>query len=83
MSVKVKVKLKVLAFMEAGFKLVDASGDNPQVIKKTLLMSASEDGITSDTEIVASIGLNTEQIADLVHQNNAGRKLVVLLELDE
>ena len=83
MSVKVKVRLSVLSYMEAGFKLVDHAGENPQVIKKTMLMSGNEDGITSDTLLQATLGLSTEQIADLVHQENNSRKLVLLMDLDD
>ena len=83
MSVKVKAMLKVVAYMEAGFKLVDASGESPQVITQPMILSSSEKGISSENLISTSLDLSTEQIADLVHQKNNGRGLVVLMELSE
>lgn len=83
MSVKVKATLKVLSYVEKGLTLVDSDGNNQQEIKRPVIMSASEDGITSDSEIAASLGLSTDQIADLVHQKNNARELVVLIELAE
>ncbi len=83
MSIKVKAELKVLAYMEAGFKLVDQAGENAQVIKKPMLMSGAEDGISSDILLDANILLSKEQIAELVTQEHSSRKLVVLVELSE
>ncbi len=83
MSIKVKAELKVLAYMEAGFKLVDQAGENAQVIKKPILLSGVEDGIDSNTFLDATIQLSKEQIAELVTQEHSSRKLVVLVELSE
>jgi len=83
MSIKVKAELKILAYMEAGFKLVDHVGENPQVITKPLLMSEAEEGIASGVILKSIISLSKEQIAELVVQGNNSRKLVVLLELDD
>ena len=83
MSIKVKAELKVIAYMESGFKLVDQSGENPQVINKPQLMSGAEEGIASDVILDATIQLSKEQIAELVTQEHSSRKLVVLVELTE
>jgi len=83
MSIKVKAELKVLSYMEAGFKLVDQSGEHAQVINKPALLSAVEDGIDSNTFLDATILLSKEQIAELVIQEHNSRKLVVLVELSE
>lgn len=83
MSIKVKASLKVLAYLGAGFKLVDHAGENPQVITKPMLMSEAEEGIASDVIIDATLQLSKEQIAELVIQGHNSRKLVVLVELSE
>ena len=83
MAIKVKAKLKVLAYLGSGFKLVDQAGENPQVITKPMLMSAAEKGIANDVLLDAVVQLSIDQIAELSIQNNNSRKLVVIMELDD
>lgn len=80
MLMKGKLQMKFFAWVKDGLVLCDEQGEREQELKKPLVMNA-DDGLGTDVELTADAGLTPEQVADFVHQGNAGRAGVFIVTL--
>ena len=78
---KAKVKLKVYGLLKDG-QMVNPAGEPISENKKPLIMSG-EGGLTTETELVGSLEVTGDQVADIVKKTWGGMGILVLMELDE